>query len=487
MSKAKIKKDLKFDNFKDFFQKVYFSRALELKGPDGQYSRTKINEISDFLQDFQTNPANMQELIANRGLQAGDPILSLGSIAYSCNSLIPLPTLRQQQYNCLKNAVTFCMTLINYLQYEYTYLELSTASSSKIRCTPQYEGAFVDFCTKVEEILKSVEQYCPRVQNQGNIRQLYKMVEQLGFNEANFKTNYDHFSRPSVSCPNFIPKSNEGTVWDFSYKTHIMDKAKFITICNDLAICNEGVPLDKALELAAGLFADHEEQILRNQNKHLLNKNNTSLSLHKGLKNLQTLSIAIDQSRITTEPQLHLQKLHSKFAQITTTILCYLAKLQAVSEKPAYGVKLHEFFPEKSKEVKSWAQASKITEEAYSAYTGYLKKKWEAISSLAKQVDDYKALDNAALFVKLTNDIETDLGLHEITRKMFGEEMPRVGRWCLEILSTPERVKIKVKLVPPPEAHEEPEVLPIQDRAGAPELLGNDEAAHDLPADPQLL
>jgi hypothetical protein len=530
MRKAKIKKDLKLDDFKEFFQRVYFSRALELKGPDGQYSRAELNKISDFLQDFQTNPPNMRESLSSIGTQGSRAILSLSSLAYIGDKALSIEknerearlsewttenaeilaqeqsksssqikkrqqassyakALEEEKKGTASNmGVTSCLKLMSYLQQESTLLELSIAPSAKIRCTPQYDAAFVDFCTKVEENLKNMEQYYPRDDRKENKNPIRKMVETLfPHGEQSFRNGcnqvYNQMMNAEYTATQTLQKS-DGTMCDFAYKTHIMDRAKLITICNDLAICNEGISLDEAFALVEKLFEDRQELTLLAKNKHLITKKNPSFSVHHALRDLQKSKVEIDHSRIgTIEPESDLQKLHSQFAKFTTTILCYLAKLQAVSAIPALRENLYNLFAADTEKVDRWINDRKvIKEESYAAYTAYLKKKWAAISSLAKQVDDYNALDNAALFAKLTNDIETDLGLHEITRKMFGEEMPHVGRWGLEILSTPERVKLKVKLVlPPPEAKEASDLeLPkkgdIEDDEAGPQAALGDEA-----------
>jgi hypothetical protein len=524
MKKASIpeedKKNLNLKNFKKFFQKVYFSRALELKDPDGEYNRTEIDEISDFLGRFKTNPPNMKEIFEKRGAEGEGAIVSLSSIAYCSTMLLALDQqilaeLEQQMVaeaetkaakdyaqkkqknfkplnetdpSSLANGIeeareklyvsiafNSCIALVSYLQQESTFLKLSIASEN-IRCTPQYDPTFVDFCTKVEESLKNIEKYYSRDHSRQNehkaiVKKMFERQPHIDlFTPEEFFSIYNEkcknmaltHLRLMISANDILAKSDH-TEWDYSYQKCIMDKNKFIAICNNLKIWNaEQIVLDTALNAASELFKDHEEKCLKKIDKHRFSQTDSSWA-SKTSEYLIDCTEKIKISRTVTTPKAEasaVENLHINFARFTPSVLFLFAELQALDNAPKLTAMLHQKCTGASKAVILWGQKyESMKKKSCKKFTSHLEKRWEKISCLAKKVPDYATLNNAELFAKLTNDIETDLGLHEMTRKMFGENsIQEYGKWLTKLT-----VGGKLKIEPLIPGEETDTALPEED------------------------
>jgi hypothetical protein len=222
--------------------------------------------------------------------------------------------------------------------------------------------------------------------------------------------------------------------FDFLFhETHLMNKEKFIETLNSLKLWDpdNDFTLDEMTQLCSKLHLNNDlSLVLRNKDSKIKN-----FLKSKNIENAEMLGFfvkhwyrdsheaksIIDASKVAYATEL--AKVHIKFTKFTTKALCYIAQFQGYIAAVGSS-KLKKGFSFVNHDV-SVAKFKKLIEGLQSGYElgkKRLQKDWETTAKLARTVENYKdILDDAGLLQKLTDDVETDLGLHEMTCSIFGD------------------------------------------------------------------
>ncbi len=219
------------------------------------------------------------------------------------------------------------------------------------------------------------------------------------------------------------------------YVVPLMKKETFICVAQSLDIWGEGIDFQTTLAIAQDFFNGKlvgiEEMCMKEAALQLKDPSaNWEFYRDRFFKRLTEAQEEVCRAReqLNESPKAIL---HNEFAQLTTTILHHLAthsypiicNLAFVTsnlydslgeDKVAASCKLEKSFKRFSAKKKGEFDASKSK----------LAELWQKISCLAleipKEQEQYTATGEK-LFVQLTEEVETDFGLHQMMAKMLGE------------------------------------------------------------------
>ena len=215
------------------------------------------------------------------------------------------------------------------------------------------------------------------------------------------------------------------------YVVPLMKKETFICVAQSLDIWGKGIDFKTTLAIAEDFFKGKllgiEEMCLKEDALQLKDPSaNWEFYRDRFFKRLTEAQEEVCSARqqLNASPKAIL---HNEFAQLTTTILYHLAtysypiiyNLASVAsslceDKVAASCKLEASFKRFSATKKGEFDTSKSK----------LAELWQNISGLAleipKEQEQYTATGEK-LFVQLTEEVETDFGLHQMMAKMLGE------------------------------------------------------------------
>jgi hypothetical protein len=351
--------------------------------------------------------------------------------------------------------LTVILCFMHHFQQLLTKFELSVEPSAMVRKVAFDEGALFhfssDFVQAIEEESKKQtsgkSKTCKGIFAQ-KMQNLVKSLDETDFEKKFNALGEQMIQKQKLGLINptraFTEIKKNGDLACLVHEAPVVTREKFIQTFQSLKIWAEKLEpslinqellqpiqpsFDDATTISCELFKGNQlqrvEQGIQKSTTHMkqIHGTNTDKLLQDGL----AWNTKAEMSQIfKIKEESPLANLHLDFANFAAKILCHLATVQEFASILRSRKSEYEFCVAQEVEeglmvdcTSAYYSAQELQEKTYKEQKENLKSAWGEITNLAQAIPYTET--NANLFNRLTHEVITDFGLHELTVHIFGD------------------------------------------------------------------